>query len=173
LVFQPVTFPHLTRIFLPLLWPNMEKYLTAEGLGKLKKELEYLKTVKRKEIAQRLEKAIAYGDLAENAEYHETKEAQGFLEGRILELEDIINNAIVVPTNKNKSFAQIGSTVLVKAGSDKESFKIVGAEEANPLEGKISADSPLGKALLNQPKGIVIKVATPEGSLQYKILKIQ
>ena len=151
----------------------MEKYLTTGGLEKLKKELEYLKTVKRKEIAERLEKAIAYGDLTENAEYQETKEAQGFLEGRILELEDITNNAVVVPSVKKNGLAQIGSTILVKAGKEKENFKIVGAEEANPLEGKISVDSPLGKALLDKTKGAIIEVATPEGKLQYKILKIE
>lgn len=151
----------------------MEKYLTSEGLEKLKKELEHLKDVKRKEIAERLEKAISYGDLTENAEYHETKEAQAFLEGRILELEDLIVNAIVVPSEKKKGFAQIGSTILVKEGSDKEKFKIVGAEEADPLGGKISIDSPLGKAILNQTKGAIVQVITPQGKLQYKILKIE
>ena len=152
----------------------MEKYLTPEGLEKLKKELKYLKEVKRKEIAERLEKSIAYGDLTENSEYHETKEAQGFLEGRILELEDLLNNAVLIPfAEKKKGLAQIGSTILVKAGSEKERFRIVGAAEANPLEGKISADSPLGKAILNQTKGVVVEVETPQGKLQYKILKIE
>ena len=151
----------------------MEKYITAEGLEKLKKELAYLKEVKRKEIAERLEKCISFGDLAENSEYHETKEAQGFLEGRILELEDIANNAIIVPGEKNTKFAQVGSTVLVKAGSDTEEFKIVGVEEADPLEGKISVDSPLGKALINQPKGVIIEINTPGGVMHYKIVKIE
>ena len=151
----------------------MEKYLTPDGLEKLKKELAYLKAVKRKEIAERLEKSIAYGDLTENSEYHETKEAQGFLEGRILELEDLINNAIVISEEKQNNLAQVGSTILVKTGSEKEKFKIVGAEEANPLEGKISIDSPLGKAIFNQAKGTVIEVLTPEGKIQYKILKIE
>jgi len=152
----------------------MEKYLTPEGLEKLKKELQYLKTVKRKEIAERLEKSIAYGDLTENSEYHETKEAQGFLEGRILELEDLLNNAVLIPpAEKQNGLAQIGSTVLVKAGSEKERFRIVGTKEANPLEGKISADSPLGKAILNQTKGVMIEVETPQGRVQYKILKIE
>lgn len=151
----------------------MQKYVTAEGLEKLKKELTYLKEVKRKEIAERLESCIAFGDLTENAEYHETKEAQAFLEGRILELEDIVNNAIVVPNKQKKGLAQIGSTILVKAGSVREKFKIVGAEEADPVSGKISADSPLGQALLNQPKGVMVEVPTPGGKLQYKILKIE
>lgn len=151
----------------------MEKYLTSEGLGKLKKELKYLKEAKRREIAERLEKSIAFGDLTENAEYHETKEAQAFLEGRILELEDLINNAVIVPNEKQKDLAQIGSTILVKASSTKEKFKIVGAEESNPLEGKISVESPLGQAILNQSKGAIVEVATPEGKIQYKILKIE
>lgn len=146
--------------------------MTPEGLDKLKRELEYLKNIKRKEIGARLEKAIAYGDLTENAEYHEAKEAQGFLEGRILELEDLIQNAVIVPLAKKKGLAQIGSTILVKAGSDKETFKIVGAEEGDPLEGKVSVDSPLGKALLDKAKGALVEVETPDGKTRYKILKI-
>lgn len=152
----------------------MEKYLTPEGLEKLKTELTYLKDTKRKEISERLEKCISFGDLSENAEYHETKEAQAFLEGRILELEDMVKNAVVVAADeKMRGYAQVGSTVLVKAGVQEEEFKIVGAEEANPLEGKISSESPLGKAVLNQPKGAIIQVSTPQGRLQYKILKIK
>jgi transcription elongation factor GreA len=151
----------------------MEKYLTNEGLKKLKKELEYLKRVKRKEIAARLERAVAFEDLSENSEYLEAKEAQGFLEGRILELEDLISRAVVIPEEKNTGFVQIGSTILVDAGRQKEKFKIVGAEEANPLEGKISDSSPLGKALLNQPKGAVVEICTPQGRIRYKIIKIE
>ena len=151
----------------------MEKFLTLEALEKLKKELNYLKEVKRKEIAERLEKAISYGDLTENAEYHETKEAQGFLEGRILELENLSSNAVIVSRERKKGLAQIGSTILVKVGSAKEKFKIVGAEETDPLGGKISIDSPLGRAILNQSKGAIVEVFTPQGKLQYKILKIE
>jgi transcription elongation factor GreA len=151
-----------------------KKYLTPEGLKKLKKELEYLKEVKRKEITERLEKSLAFGDLTENAEYHEAKEAQAFLEGRILELEDLINNAVIISPRKSGSIAQVGSTVLVSAGGlRREKLKIVGTEEANPLEGKISADSPIGKALLNQPEGVAVEVYTPQGKKQYKILKIE
>jgi len=152
---------------------HMEKYITAEGLEKLKKELEDLKTVKRKEIAERLEKSISFGDLTENAEYHETKEAQGFLEGRILELEDIVKNAVIVPEETKNRFAQVGSTVLVKVGEATEEFKIVGVEEANPQEGKISVDSPLGKALINQPKGVIVEINAPGGKMHYKIVKIE
>jgi len=152
----------------------MKKYLTKEGLGKLKQELDCLKEVKRKEIAERLEKCIAFGDLTENSEYQETKEEQAFVEGRILELENLINSAIVVDSETSqKVYAQVGSTILVGSGWKKEKFKIVGAEEANPLEGKISIESPIGRAFLNQQKGDVVEVHTPEGTVQYKILKIE
>ncbi|MBI2042610.1 MAG: transcription elongation factor GreA [Candidatus Nealsonbacteria bacterium] len=149
------------------------KYLTPEGLKKLKEELKYLRESKRKEIAERLEKCIAFGDLSENAEYHETKEEQGFVEGRILELESLINNAIVAPASKQGNFAQIGSTVLVSSGPNEETFQIVGTEEGNPMERKISIDSPLGKALVNQQKGAMVAVETPGGKIRYKILKIE
>lgn len=149
------------------------KYLTREGLEKLKKELEYLKAQKRQEIAQRLEKCLAFGDLSENAEYHETKEEQAFVEGRILELEELIRNGTVVSEEKdNKMYAQVGSTVLVSSNSRKEEFKIVGAEEADPIAGKISVNSPLGQAFFNQPKGAIVEVKTPKGIQQYKIIKI-
>ena len=151
----------------------MTKYLSPAGLEKLKKELDYLRNVKRQEIAKTLEKCLAFGDLSENAEYHETKEAQAFVEGRILELENLIQDAIVVTGREKNGLAQVGSTILVQTGQAKETFKIVGAEEANPLEGKISADSPLGQAILNQPKGSVILVNTPHGKSQYKILKVE
>lgn len=151
----------------------MEKYITQEGLEKLKKELVFLKETKRREIAERLERCISFGDLAENSEYHETKEAQGFLEGRILELEDIVKNAVIVPEETRNQFAQVGSTVLVRAGDATQEFKIVGIEEANPLEGKISIDSPLGKALINQPKGVIVEINAPGGKMQYKIVKIE
>ena len=150
----------------------MAKYITPEGLEKIKKELSYLKDVKRKEIAQRLEQASSLGDLSENSEFQEAKEAQSFLEGRILELEERAAQAVVVSGIKS-SFAQIGSIILTSSPSGKESFKIVGLEEANPLEGKISAESPLGKAFLNQQKGTDVVVDTPQGKVRYRILKIE
>jgi transcription elongation factor GreA len=150
-----------------------QKYLTPEGLRKLKEELKYLEEVKRKEIADRLEKCIAFGDLAENSEYHETKEEQGFMEGRILELKELINDSVIMSSNAPKDVAQVGSTILVSDGSQKEKFKIVGTEEANPIEYKISADSPLGKAFVNQPKGTTVLVETPQGRVKYKILQIE
>jgi len=152
----------------------MIKYLTPEGLEKIKKELSYLKTVKRKEIAERLKQVIAFGDLSENFAYHETKEAQGFLEGRILELEEIIRNAKIIKKQKQTDKVQVGSMVLlIDANNEKQKFQITGPEEADVLSGKISFESPLGKALLNKLVGGKIKIETLEGKIQYKILKIE
>lgn len=151
----------------------MREYLTVEGFKKLKLELRRLRDIKRKEIAERLEKCISFGDLAENSEYQEAKDEQAFIEGRILELEGLIKNAVIVSEEKQKTYAQVGSTILVGANTGKEKFKIVGAEEANPLEGKISVNSPLGKALLDRGKGEAVVVQTPQGKIQYKILKIE
>lgn len=150
-----------------------QKYLTPDGLKKLKEELKFLKNTKRKEIASRLENSINFGDLAENAEYHETKEEQGFVEGRIAELEDLTASAKIMDTKTKRDFAQVGSIVLVSSGKEKEKFTLVGSREANPLEYKISADSPLGKAFINQPKGAEVLVKTPQGIARYKILEIE
>jgi len=152
----------------------MEKYLMSKkGLDKLKEELDYLKNVKRKEIAQGLKKAASYGDLSENAEYQEMKELQSFVEGRILELEKTIDSAVVAPKSKDKDIVQIGSSVEVSCNGKKETFIIVGPGEANPLEKKISIDSPLGSAFLNKKVGNIIEISTPRGKFQYKILKIE
>jgi len=155
----------------------MVGYISPEGLEKLKKELDYLKNTKRKEIVESLQRAIDFGDLSENSEYLEAKETQAFVEGRILELEAFIKEALILPKNRQGNSAQIGSTVLVSLDStqksDKEKFKIVGAEEANPLEGKISADSPFGKAILSKQKGSIVQVDTPRGKVYYRILGIE
>ena len=151
----------------------MQKYLTPEGLEKFKKELDELKDVKRKEIARRLKEAISFGDLSENAAYHEAKEAQGFLEGRILELEEIIRNAVVISGQKKKELVQIGSLVTLKIDGKKEKFQIIAPEESNPFQGKISYQSPLGKAILNRKNSEKFEVSTPEGKKEYKILKIE
>ena len=149
----------------------MAKYLTPEGLKKIKKELDFLKNVKRKEIAKRLKKAISFGDLSENADYSQTKEDQAFLEGKIAEFEETIISAALVK-KKSKSIVQIGSVVLTESKGKKEKFEIVGQEETDSLKNKISINSPLGKAILNKHKGETVKIATPEGEIRYKILKI-
>jgi transcription elongation factor GreA len=149
------------------------KYLTPKGFKELQEELEYLKSVRRKELAEKLERAISFGDISENAEFQEAKEEQAFIEGRILELEEILRTAKVFEGIDQENTVQIGSTILVSNGSAQESFTIVGAEEADPRQGRISIESPFGRAVLNQRKGAFIVVDTPEGQKKYKILKIE
>lgn len=156
-------------------------YLTKETLEKLKQKLKNLKEVKRKEIAQRLKRAISFGDLSENAAYEEAKEAQAFLEGEILELENLIRKAKIIKPGAKKGKVIIGSKVSLQnkgtrpelAEGEKTGFQIVSSVEANPSKGKISAESPLGKALLGKKKGDKIQVKTPEGKIEYQILKIE
>lgn len=149
----------------------MPNYLTSEGLRELKKELDFLKNVKRKEITERLKRAVSFGDLSENADYAQTKEDQALLERKIVDLEKVLADAVLVE-RKPKNVIQIGSVVLVESKGRKEKLKIVGSEEADSLRNKISVDSPLGKAILNKNKGEIVKIFTPEGSIKYKILKI-
>lgn len=154
----------------------MTQYITPETYQKLKKELEELKTVKRKEIAQRIKEAKDLGDLSENASYQEAKEAQSKLETRILELESYLKTvSIIQKPKKNGQVVELGSTVEVISLSkprEKKTFTITGSLEANPLEGKISNESPLGQAFLKKKKGETVVVKTPKGEVKYKILKI-
>lgn len=153
--------------------PSPEKYLTREGYEKIKQELDDLKNVKRKEMAERLHLAISFGDLSENAAYHEAKEAQGFMEGRILELEDMVRNVTIMEKRNGTGMLGLGSEVTVEAEGGKQKFKIVGKNEADPLGGKISNESPLGKALCNRMIGDVVAIETPAGMVKYKILRIE
>lgn len=149
----------------------MTKYLSKEGLEKLNKELEDLKA-QRKDIADRLKKAVSYGDLSENADYAQAKEDQSFLEGKILEIEEILRNAEVLKDAKGGMIG-LGSKVEVENKKGKEEYTIVGANEADLLEGKISIESPLGKELMNHMKGDEIEISTPGGKEKYKINKVQ
>ncbi len=149
-------------------------YLTSKGLKKLKEELEFLRTVKRQEVARRLHEAMEDGELIENAEYEAAKNEQAFVEGRILELDRLIAQAKVIEHGKSKDRVQIGSTVTVKEERKKpEVFTIVGAAEANPKEGLISNESPLGRALLDHKVGDEVEVQAPAGTLQFHIVKIK
>ena len=145
---------------------------TSEGLEKLKKQLSFLKTEKRQEIAESLKHAIAFGDLKENAAYHEAKEAQGFLEGKILELEKILKNAKVIQKNINNDFVSLGSKVLLSLNNEKVEFEIVGPSESDPVKGRISDQSPLGIELMRKRKDQTGQIKTPNGILEYKILEI-
>lgn len=152
--------------------------ITKEGLEKLKEELNFLTEVKRKEVAERLKEAISYGDLSENAEYEEAKNEQAFVEGRILEIEEKIKYAkIIEETGKKSLVVQLGCQVVIqnltsKTQADQE-YTIVGSTEADPINHKISNVSPVGKALLDQKVGDVVKVVAPAGTIEYKIVKVK
>jgi len=150
------------------------QYLTPEGYKKLLEELEYLRTVKRQEVAQRLHDALAEGgDLIENAEYEAAKNEQAFVEGRIQELEYILANARIVEGGTSGE-VEIGSRVVVEyEDGTKETYTIVGAAEASPREGLISNESPLGQALLGKKAGEEVEVKAPTGSFKVRILKVE
>jgi len=151
----------------------MVRYLNRESLEKLKKELNYLKSVKRREVAKQLGQAAGFGDLTENAAYQEARESKELLERRILELEKKIEEAVIVKKPQKSNQVRLSSTVLVESPQKRIEFKIVDPEEADPLRGKISYDSPLGKNLLNKTKGSVVEVKTPGGKVKYKIIQIR
>ncbi len=151
----------------------MSEYISEEGLEKLKQEVQELKTKTRQEIAERLEAAKALGDLSENAEYQEAKEAQSLNEARILELEEMLRNIVVIQKPTSVGVVQIGSTVTVSHGGGEERYMIVGTEEANPAGGKISNESPLGKAFLGKKVGEAVTVKTPAGEMVYTIVRIE
>ena len=151
-------------------------FLTKEGFQKLQEELDYLHTVKRQEVAARLHEAMEGGELIENAEYEAAKNEQAFVEGRIQELDLLLATAQIIEENgkgKKHDYIQVGSKVTIKEGNfEAEVFTIVGAAEANPREGKISNESPIGKAILNHKLGDVVKVETPGGTYNVKIIKV-
>lgn len=149
-----------------------QAYLTREGLAKLKIELKELKSVKRKEIAARIQEAKELGDLSENAEYAEAKDQQGFTEGRIIELENVIKNATVISDDATGGVVQIGSTMMLKVESGEKQYTIVGSNEADPAKGLISNESPLGQAFLGRKVGETVEVKVPKGVVKYKIVKI-
>lgn len=151
---------------------TQETVLTPEGHKKLLQELETLRQ-KRKEISDRIEEAKELGDLSENAEYHEAKNDQAFTEGRIMEVEALLNNARVVnKSTKNADVVQLGSTVIVSQGGKKMTYHIVGINEADPTQGKISNESPLGGVFLGRNKGDIVEVNTPKGPQAFKIEEI-
>jgi len=151
--------------------------VTKDGLVKLKEELEHLKNVKRREVAERLKEAISYGDLSENSEYEEAKNEQAFTEGRIAELEDKVKYAKIIQEHQDVKTVQIGTSVVIRNVANKntkvENYTIVGSTEADPLVSKISNESPVGAALLDHKKGDIVKVNVPEGVLEYEIMKLE
>ncbi|WAH37357.1 transcription elongation factor GreA [Alicyclobacillus dauci] len=153
-----------------------EVLLTPEGLKKLEDELENLKSVKRREVAERIKLAISYGDISENSEYEDAKNEQAFIEGRIMTLEKMLRNARIINEDEvDTDVVSVGSTVLLKDVEFDEDVKytIVGSAEANPAENKISNESPVGRALLGKSVGSVVEVNVPAGTIQFKILDIK
>lgn len=149
-------------------------YLTAEGLQQIEDELEYLTTVRREEISLKLEAAIRQGDLKENADYHDAKDEQGFVEGRIRDLEDSLRRAQLIEDSGPSDVVRVGSTVTVsEEGFDEvEKYNIVGAHEADPGNGRISNESPIGRALLGARTGDIVSAETPAGEIRFEIQSI-
>jgi transcription elongation factor GreA len=148
-------------------------YLTREGEKKLRAELAELTGPRREELSKRLRSAIQMGDLSENADYHKAKEDQAFLEGRIQEIEAVLRMAVIVE-KADTDVVTVGNKVTVQEGDfEPEVFHLVGAKEADPRNGKISNESPIGRALMEHKVGDIVEAETPGGKLKFKILKIE
>src|SRR5215207_3584196 len=150
-------------------------YLTEQGYADLRRELDELINVKRIELAKKLKAAVAEGDLKENADYHDAKEQQAFMEGRIQYLENILRSSKIIENTGKTDEVRLGSvvTIVEEGAQEEEVYSIVGAAEANPREGKISHESPIGAALLGHRKGEKVRVNTPGGDVVFKIKRIK
>lgn len=154
---------------------NKQVKLTEDGLKQLEEELGYLKTKKRKEVSEKIKVALGFGDLSENSEYDEAKNEQAQVEARIVSVENMLKNAIVIDeSERDTSKVELGATVTIHDIEFDEdiTYKIVGSTEADPDEGRLSDESPLGKSLMGKAEGEMIDVDAPAGVIQYKILKI-
>lgn len=158
---------------------NEKQYpMTLAGKAKLEDELEQLKTVRRKEVVERIKVARSFGDLSENSEYDSAKEEQGFVEGRISTIESMLRNSLIITEDESGSAVTLGKTVTFdelingKRANFVESYTIVGSAEADPIEGLISNDSPIAKALMGHQVDDVVKLTTPGGDMEVVILKI-
>jgi transcription elongation factor GreA len=149
-------------------------FLTSEGIEELRRELDYLVNVRRPELARILRRAIQQGDLSENADYIAAKEEQAFLEGRIQQIETMLRNAVLIEGNGPAGVVDLGSqvTVLEEGRETPEVFRIVGPAEADPLNGKVSHQSPLGQALLGRRAGDVVTVDAPAGPITFRVLEV-
>jgi transcription elongation factor GreA len=152
---------------------NQNTFITSEGLKKLKEELLELKNVKRLELAERIQEAKELGDLSENAEYVEAKNEQGFIEGRILEIDSILRRATVIKQkSKTSDKVEVGSKIKIKDEKEIKEYYIVGSNEADPNQGKISNESPIGQAFLGKKVGDIIEIKVPRGSKKFKIINV-
>ena len=153
-----------------------EYKLSPERLKELQEEMTYLKTVREKEVAELIKEARSFGDLSENSEYDEAKNEQGKLYSRIAQLEEILSNYVIIEEDEGgNDYVRLGSTVVVldKEFDEESTYKIVGSQEADPMNGTISEDSPFGKALLGKTAGEDVVVDAPAGAVEYKILSVQ
>ncbi len=150
-------------------------YLTPDGLKKLEQELEYLRTVRRQEVAKRLRAALEEEDILENAEYDDAKNEQAFVEGRILTLETMLTSAVIIEERETTDEVRVGSRVTIREEGNeaRESYRLVGSAEANPTQGQISNESPLGRALLGHRVGDEVFVHAPDGMLHFRIVAIE
>ncbi len=154
---------------------NKENILTLEGLRRIEDELELLKTKKRLEVALRIKQALAFGDISENSEYDEAKNEQAFVEGRIAQIENLLRNVKVIDEDDVKTdYVSVGCKVLLEdfEFGDEVEYGIVGSAEADPINMRISNESPVGKALLGKATGELVEVSVPDGTIKYKILRI-
>nr|WP_154865141.1 transcription elongation factor GreA [Neofamilia massiliensis] len=154
---------------------DKEFFFTEEGLKKTEDELEHLKSVVRREVAEKIKIALGYGDLSENAEYDHAKNEQAKVEEKIAKLENMLRNAVLIEEEKvDKTLVNIGSVVKVKevGTDDEEEYTIVGSAETDPLEGKISNESPMGSALLGKKVGDIAEVEVPDGTVSFEIVSI-
>ena len=151
---------------------NKPAYISRDGLEKLRQELDELVNVRRAEIATRIAEAKEHGDITENAEYEDAKNEQAFIEGRIQALSALIKNAVLIDETTSKTHVQIGSTVELEGDDGKESYTIVGSAEASPGQGRISNESPVGRALLGKKKGDKVTISVPAGDMHYKVVSV-
>ena len=149
--------------------------MSRERLEELKQELEYLQTVREKEVSEQIKEARSFGDLSENSEYDEAKTEQGKLYSKIAEIKNLIENAVILENARSGHAVVMGSRVTVReqSGEDAETYEIVGSQEANPMQGRISDESPLGRSLMGHVKGDVVVYEAPMGALHYEIMEVE
>lgn len=166
--------PKMLSVRCKKIMTNQETYLTPEGFEKLEAELDHLKTVRRAEVAAAIHEAKMDGDVSENAGYEEAKRQQAFLEGRIMTVEAMLKSAVIIETNGRSDTVILGAQVtVVEDGLDPETYTIVGSPEADPGVGRISNESPLGKALMGQKAGVKVTYESPSGQIEMEILRIE
>jgi len=151
----------------------MPTYISKEGLQELRDEFEKRKTLVRREIAEQISSAKELGDLSENFEYHDAKERQGLNEARIVQLESMINDAVIVEKTEGGSDIDLGTTFVAESGGEEKTFQVVGSTEADPMAGKISNESPIGQAFIGHKVGEKVEITVPSGAIVYTIKEIK